>query len=78
MKRNEDVLSNIYKQVAEKNGVSTRVVRNIVFSIFKKVAMCIRNTDINDIRTYPTIRIIYFGTFVPFNRKKKNVQTRQE
>jgi len=64
MRRNEDVLSKIYREVAEKNGVSKEVVRDTVFSIFKKVAMLIRNSKVDNIRTTFSIRIIYFGTFI--------------
>lgn len=78
MKRSNDVLSNIFFKVAEDNDVPKQMVRDIIFAIFKKIAIEIRNSDKNDIQSFKNIRIIHFGTFRPFEKRINNVQTRQE
>lgn len=68
----QKIVSDIIKDVADKNGISFDEAKDAVFYQFKFVIDTIQETDINDIETFKSIRLLKFGVFYP-NWKVYNI-----
>lgn len=56
-------LKNVYKELAEKHGITEREVEKIVSSQFKMLAEMMKSGDGNNPDSYNNVMLHHFGTF---------------